>query len=130
MAYKREITTHLDLEGTGGPGDGRLSGSCFLGPDRPGTATALQTPGRRGGGHDDGGDRKGEANDGQSELHVSILGGTEETMDEGVTVCISLRRNGISLSAMRSRRLCVYVCGRHRYCRRWVERVESSGEEE
>ena len=64
MAYKREITTHLDLEGTQSLGHGRLSGSCFLGLDRSGTTTALQTPGGGGSSHDDGGDRKGEANDG------------------------------------------------------------------
>ena len=108
MTYKREITTHLGLEGTGGPGDGRLSGSCLLGLDRSGTTTALQTPGGGGSSHDSGGDRQGKANDGQSELHYSILGGTEETMGEGVTV-----GNRISLSAMRSRRLCVcmYAAG-------------------
>ena len=72
-------TTHLGLEGTRGPGDGRLSGGSLLGLDRSGTTTTLQAPGGSGGGHDDGGDRQGEANDGQGELHDSILGGTEET---------------------------------------------------
>ena len=104
MTCTNEIT-HLGLEGTHGLGDGRLGGSCLLGLNRPGTSTALQTPSRGGGsGHDGGGDRKGEANDGQGELHDSILGGTKETMGEGVTVCISLRRNEITLSAMRWRR--------------------------
>ena len=84
MTYKREITTHLGLEGTGGPGDGRLSGGCFLGLDRSGTTTALQTPGRRGGGHDGGGDRKGEANDGQGELHGSILEGPKKRLAKGL----------------------------------------------
>lgn len=78
MAYKREITTHLGLEGTGGPGNGRLGGSCLLGLDRSGAATALQTPGGGGSSHDGGGDRKCQANDGQGELHDSILEGPKK----------------------------------------------------
>ena len=64
---KQSKTTHLDLGGTGGLGHGCLGRSGLLGLDRsaPASAATLQ------GGHDGGGDRKGEVNDGQGELHDS-----------------------------------------------------------
>ena len=107
MTCTNEIT-HLGLEGTDGLGHGCLSGSCLLSLDRSDTAT-VQTSGGSGG-YDGGGDRKGKENDRQSDFHDSILGGTEETLEDGVTVFISLGRNKTSTTNGIYRRCDRNVC--------------------
>ena len=112
-------TTYLGLEGTDGLGRSGLSDTGLLGLDRSGTTT-LQTPGGGGSSHDGGGDRKGEANDGQGELHDSILQGQKKLWKH---VCILLVQTLSISDAMETA-----VSVRHRYAV-GAERKKSSGDE-
>ena len=110
MTRTNEIT-HLGLEGTDSLGHGRLSGSCLHSLDRSDTA-AVQTSGGSGG-YDGGGDRKGEANDGQSELHDDSCGTKETKKGRGCRMYLVGEEQDKHckryLSAMRSKRL--FPCG-------------------
>ena len=112
-------TTHLGLKGTDGLGRSGLSGTGLLGLDRSGTTT-VQTPGGGGSSHDGGGDRKDEANDGQGELHGSILEGQKKRWKNAR---ISLAQTLSIGDAMETA-----VSVRHRYAV-GAERNKSSGDE-